>query len=101
MSKAALPVPVLQEHVGRAQTLLTCRSKGLDLCIPVGVLHVAAFLMGYVLSKVVGFSEGVARTVSIETGKPSDLHSKLPPLVCLVLVVKHSTISTPPSASQP
>ena len=48
--------------------LLACRSNGLDLCIPVGILHAAAFLMGYVVSKAVGFTEGVARTVSIETG---------------------------------
>ena len=32
------------------------------------LLHVAAFGMGYVLSKVVGFNEKTARTVSIETG---------------------------------
>ena len=38
------------------------------LCIPVAILHAAAFGMGYFVSKLVGFSEVVARTVSIETG---------------------------------
>ena len=33
-------------------------------------LHAAAFLLGYVLCKVLGFNEKTARTVSIETGEP-------------------------------
>ena len=32
------------------------------------ILHVVAFSLGYFLSKIVGFSEKTARTVSIETG---------------------------------
>lgn len=48
--------------------VLLRRSDGLDLCIPVAILHAAAFGMGYFVSKAAGFSEVVARTVSIETG---------------------------------
>ena len=44
------------------------RSQGLDLSIPVALLHVAAFSMGYFICKGLGFNEKTARTVSIETG---------------------------------
>ena len=74
--KAFLPL------VGVALTTLLCASpcaqvsgilkaQGLDLCIPVALLHVAAFSLGYFLSKGLGFSERTARTVSIETGMQS------------------------------
>ena len=47
----------------------------MQLIAPVMALHAAAFLLGYVLCKVLGFNEKTARTVSIETGvfKPSGL----------------------------
>ncbi len=45
-----------------------CRQKGLELMLPVGVLHAAAFLMGYWLCVALKFNEKTARTVSIETG---------------------------------
>ena len=43
----------------------------MDLSIPVGIMHVVAFSMGYFLSRFVGFTEKVSRTVSIETGMQS------------------------------
>lgn len=68
--------------VGVALTTLLCASpcaqvsgilktQGLDLCVPVALLHAAAFSLGYFLSKGLGFSEKTARTVSIETGMQS------------------------------
>ena len=45
-----------------------CRAQGMDLCIPVALLHVAAFSMGYFICKGLGFNEKTSRTVSIETG---------------------------------
>lgn len=48
--------------------LLGCRAEGVNLLIPVAVLHFAAFTMGYWLSKGLKFNEKTARTVSIETG---------------------------------
>ena len=47
------------------------RAQGLQLIAPVMALHAAAFLLGYVLCKVLGFNEKTARTVSIETGAHS------------------------------
>ena len=44
------------------------RAKGLDLALAVGLLHVAAFALGYFLCKGLNFDEKTARTVSIETG---------------------------------
>lgn len=52
--------------VGQVADVL--RTNGLDLSIPVAIMHVLAFGMGYFISKGVGFTEKVARTVSIETG---------------------------------
>ena len=40
----------------------------MDLSIPVALLHVAAFSMGYFICKGLGFNEKTCRTVSIETG---------------------------------
>ena len=40
----------------------------MDLSIPVALLHVAAFSMGYFICKGLGFNEKTSRTVSIETG---------------------------------
>lgn len=45
-----------------------CREKGLSLTLPVGILHAAAFTMGYWLCKGLKFNEKTCRTVSIETG---------------------------------
>ena len=44
------------------------RSQGANLALPVALLHVAAFSMGYFLCKGLGFNEKTSRTVSIETG---------------------------------
>lgn len=54
-----------------AQVADILKTQGLNLCIPVGLLHVAAFSLGYFLSKGLGFNEKTARTVSIETGMQS------------------------------
>lgn len=47
------------------------KAEGLRLCLPVGVLHVAAFSIGYFICKLLKFNEKTARTVSIETGMQS------------------------------
>ena len=52
-------------------SLRCCRAEGTALLAPVALLHVAAFSMGYFLSKLAGFNEKTARTVSIETGAQS------------------------------
>jgi len=44
------------------------RAQGANLMLPVALLHVAAFSMGYFLCKGLGFNEKTSRTVSIETG---------------------------------
>ncbi|KAK9803645.1 hypothetical protein WJX72_007999 [[Myrmecia] bisecta] len=54
-----------------AQVSAILKSKGVDLLLPVALLHVAAFSMGYFLSKGLKFNEKTARTVSIETGMQS------------------------------
>ncbi len=46
-----------------------CRAQGMNLAVPVGILHLAAFTMGYWLCKGLKFNEKTARTVSIETGR--------------------------------
>lgn len=55
--------------VGQVSAVL--KAQGSQLLLPVGILHVAAFALGYFISKAVGFSETTARTVSIETGMQS------------------------------
>lgn len=55
--------------VGQVSGVL--KEQGLQLIGPVMALHAAAFLLGYVLCKVLGFNEKTARTVSIETGMQS------------------------------
>eukprot|EP01025_Chloroclados_australasicus_P047934 TRINITY_DN5412_c0_g1_i4.p2 TRINITY_DN5412_c0_g1~~TRINITY_DN5412_c0_g1_i4.p2 ORF type:complete len:418 (-),score=54.13 TRINITY_DN5412_c0_g1_i4:576-1745(-) len=49
------------------------RTNGKMLSIPVGIMHVVAFALGYFLCKVpfFGLTEKAARTVSIETGMQS------------------------------
>ena len=58
-----------------------CRAQGLDLSIPVALLHVAAFSMGYFICKGLGFNEKTCRTVSIETG--AQLGNEAPFLECI------------------
>jgi BASS family bile acid:Na+ symporter len=55
--------------VGQVSEIL--KASGSALIIPVGLLHAAAFSMGYFLCKGLKFSEKTARTVSIETGMQS------------------------------
>lgn len=55
--------------VGQVSEVL--KTNGGALLTPVALLHVAAFSMGYFLSKFLGFDEKTARTVSIETGMQS------------------------------
>jgi bile acid:Na+ symporter, BASS family len=55
--------------VGQVSAVL--RSNGLQLCIPVALLHAFAFVLGYVVCKLLKFNEKTARTVSIETGMQS------------------------------
>ena len=63
----------------------------MNLALPVALLHVAAFSMGYFLCKGLGFNEKTSRTVSIETGalqmplaqlpytSPPSSHQNVPP----------------------
>jgi predicted Na+-dependent transporter len=44
------------------------KAQGAQLIIPVALLHVAAFGIGYGLSKLCSFGESTSRTVSIECG---------------------------------
>ncbi len=41
----------------------------MDLAFAVGLLHAAAFALGYFLSRGLSFDDKTSRTVSIETGK--------------------------------
>ena len=59
----------LQKHSCSACSLPGCRAQGMNLALPVGILHLAAFTMGYWLCKGLKFNEKTARTVSIETGR--------------------------------
>ena len=43
--------------------------------MPVALLHVAAFAMGYFICKGLGFNEKTSRTVSIETGAATLMHT--------------------------
>lgn len=44
------------------------KAEGAQLIAPVAVLHVAAFALGYWLSRLSSFGESTSRTVSIECG---------------------------------
>lgn len=44
------------------------KTDGAQLIIPVALLHVAAFALGYWMSKLFSFGESTSRTVSIECG---------------------------------
>ena len=55
--------------IGQISAIL--RTSGLQLVIPVAILHVVAFSLGYFASKGAGFGEKTARTISIETGMQS------------------------------
>lgn len=68
--------------VGVVMTTLLCASpigqvsevlvaQGAQLIIPVAILHAAAFLLGYWLSKAFKFGESTSRTISIECGMQS------------------------------
>ena len=61
----------------------------MDLSIPVALLHVAAFSMGYFICKGLGFNEKTSRTVSIETGGCTFL----PPRRSMTVVMPCSTAS--------
>lgn len=54
-----------------AQVAPILRAKGMDLAFAVGLLHAAAFALGYFLSRGLSFDEKTSRTVSIETGMQS------------------------------
>ena len=58
------------------------RSMGAQLAAPVAALHAAAFALGYVLCRLLGFDEKTARTVSIETGAHPRLLSPNPGPTC-------------------
>jgi BASS family bile acid:Na+ symporter len=55
--------------VGQVADVL--KTQGIPLSLPVGILHLAAFTMGYFICKGLKFNEKTARTVSIETGMQS------------------------------
>ena len=68
-----------QLHSCSIRALPGCRAQGMNLALPVGILHLAAFTMGYWLCKGLKFNEKTARTVSIETGRLT-LVSRLTPV---------------------
>lgn len=47
------------------------KSQGSQLLFPVALLHAAAFMLGYFMSKAFDFGEKTSRTISIETGMQS------------------------------
>ena len=55
-------------QANRPCDVMSCRSNGLVACLPVALLHGFGYLLGYVLPRLLKFSEKVSRTVSIETG---------------------------------
>uniref|UniRef100_A0A0E0MZY3 Uncharacterized protein n=1 Tax=Oryza rufipogon TaxID=4529 RepID=A0A0E0MZY3_ORYRU len=55
--------------IGQVSEVL--KAQGGQLIIPVALLHVAAFALGYWLSKVSSFGESTSRTISIECGMQS------------------------------
>ncbi|OEL19289.1 putative sodium/metabolite cotransporter BASS2, chloroplastic [Dichanthelium oligosanthes] len=52
--------------IGQVSEVL--KTQGAQLIIPVALLHVAAFALGYWLSKLSTFGESTSRTISIECG---------------------------------
>ncbi|EFJ24427.1 hypothetical protein SELMODRAFT_232260 [Selaginella moellendorffii] len=55
--------------IGQVSEVLV--TQGTQLIFPVALLHAAAFLLGYWLSKLCNFGEMTARTISIECGMQS------------------------------
>jgi BASS family bile acid:Na+ symporter len=55
--------------IGQVSEVLV--AQGAQLIFPVALLHVAAFALGYFLSKVCSFGETTSRTISIECGMQS------------------------------
>src|SRR4051794_13888179 len=66
----------------------------MDLSIPVALLHVAAFSMGYFICKGLGFNEKTCRTVSIETGR----WLAMPFKCCIPVLAQLSTRASTASA---
>ncbi|KAG6489939.1 hypothetical protein ZIOFF_051220 [Zingiber officinale] len=60
---------VLVMKIGQVAEVL--KSQGAQLIIPVAFLHVAAFALGYWLSRLSTFGESTSRTISIECGMQS------------------------------
>jgi len=50
--------------VGQVAEIL--KANGLQLCLPVALLHLCAFILGYFLCKVFNYNEKTARTVRIK-----------------------------------
>ncbi|KAJ7534850.1 hypothetical protein O6H91_12G006600 [Diphasiastrum complanatum] len=55
--------------IGQVSEVLV--AQGAQLILPVALLHAAAFLLGYWLSKLCSFGESTSRTISIECGMQS------------------------------
>ncbi|CAN6456231.1 unnamed protein product [Victoria cruziana] len=55
--------------IGQVSEVL--KAQGTQLILPVALLHVAAFALGYWLSKISSFGESTSRTISIECGMQS------------------------------
>jgi predicted Na+-dependent transporter len=51
--------------IGQVSDVL--KAQGAQLILPVAILHVAAFALGYWISKI-SFGESTSRTISIECG---------------------------------
>lgn len=59
-------------QIGQVSEVLV--AQGAQLILPVALLHVAAFALGYFLSKVCSFGETTCRTISIECGMQASFY---------------------------
>ena len=87
-----------------SQSASTIRQSGLQVLTAVISLHVAGFVFGYLLSRVLGFEESTSRTISIEVGMQNSVlgvvlaskhfGSPLTAVPCAVSSVCHSIIGS-------
>lgn len=75
MPLLALALTVVLCAVPVAQVADVLRLQGAWACYPVILLHAFGYALGYAGPRLLGFNERTARTVSIETGARSELHS--------------------------
>lgn len=62
------------EKIGQVADVL--KTQGSQLILPVAILHAAAFLLGYFMSRFCKFGESTSRTISIECGMQVSFQTK-------------------------